>query len=123
MTKRKPVFNCRTSQMSDEMYEHVEKRIKKTPDKSFRAYAFELIERDMNEKNEKKEMQNLYNLLQEMQNQMKEEFSYLHKKIDQKSFSPDNQDIHFQEKTDLKEGDLITDEVTGSIDEEYDMDF
>ncbi|CRH66889.1 Uncharacterised protein [Chlamydia trachomatis] len=122
--ERKPVFNCRTSQMSDEMYKHVEKRLKQMQDKSFRAYAFELIERDMNEDKDKKTM---YELMQEMKAQMEKEFKELSKKIDQKRFdvANDQQALHFEEKEkqDIKEGDLATDEVTGSIDEEYDIDF
>ncbi|CAK6481406.1 hypothetical protein ACPOM7_17435 [Peribacillus castrilensis] len=120
--ERKPVFNCRTSQMSDEMYNYVEKRLKQMPDKSFRSYAFELIERDMNEDKDKKTM---YDLMKEMKAQMEREFKELSKKIDQKIFAVANeqQAIQFQEKQDIKEGDLATEEVTGSIDEEYDIDF
>jgi hypothetical protein len=108
--------------MTDEMYQHVEKSIQEMPDKSFRAYAFKLIEQDMrNLENEG----TMYDLIKEMKEQMEKGFHTLYDKIENKSFvaADKPQDITFDGKQDIKEGELVTSDVTGAIEEDYDNDF
>ncbi|MEC1237545.1 hypothetical protein P9B96_21995, partial [Bacillus paralicheniformis] len=49
------LFGVRTTQMSNEMYNHVMQRMKETPGGTFKDYAYKLIERDMLEKQKEKE--------------------------------------------------------------------
>lgn len=53
--ERVKLWNVRTTKMTDEMYNFVLDRISKTSEGTFREYAFQLIERDMQQqKNEQK---------------------------------------------------------------------
>ncbi|MEK4448653.1 hypothetical protein N1I81_22725 [Bacillus sp. FSL M8-0052] len=124
---RQPILNVRTTQMSNEMYNHVMQRIKETPGKTFREYAFKLIERDMLEKQKERENKekdlHVLDMFISLTDTMKEEFRRLNKKIDQKSFSGGPAANTESKTSDVEEGLLITEKIKGSIDEEYDLDF
>ncbi|MED1738180.1 hypothetical protein P4U97_01350 [Bacillus swezeyi] len=124
---RQPILNLRTTQMSNEMYNHVMQRIKETPGGTFKEYAFKLIERDMLEKQKQKENRekdlHVYDMFLSLTDTMNEEFRRLNKKIDQKSFYEGPEPNIESKQSDVEEGLLITEKIKGSIDEEYDLDF
>lgn len=126
--ERVKLWNVRTTKMTDEMYNFVLDRISKTSEGTFREYVFQLIERDMQQ--QKEEQQNrekdrhVHDELIAIREEMKKEFRDLRKKIDQGS-------IYVEHKTAdpktasgiIEEGPLITEKITGTIEEEYDYDF
>ncbi|KLV14969.1 hypothetical protein NSS76_19355 [Bacillus sp. FSL R5-0654] len=127
---KKPILNVRTDKMTDEMYNHVVQRIDETESKTFREYAFELIQKDMMDKQksleDKEKDKHVLDLVHELQIEMKREFRDLRKKVDQKTLiSSDLSHGHTNDSTprEIKEGILADEEVIGSIEEDYDVDF
>ncbi|MEE3607356.1 hypothetical protein [Bacillus altitudinis] len=127
---KKPILNVRTDKMTDEMYNHVVQRIDQTQSKTFREYAFELIQKDMMDKQkfleDKEKDKHVLDLVHELQIEMKREFRDLRKKVDQKTFiSSDSPHGHSNDSPprEIKEGILADEEVIGSIEEDYDVDF
>ncbi|MGG3718798.1 hypothetical protein ABET08_00910 [Bacillus subtilis] len=130
--KRIPLFNVRTTQMSDEMYDFVLEQIstfsKGKSKGTFKEYAFQLIERDMQQ--QKEEQQNrekdrhVHDELIAMREEMKKEFRDLRKKIDQGSIYVEHKTADPKSASEtIEEGQLITERITGTIEEEYDYDF
>lgn len=124
-SKRVPLFNVRTTQMSDEMYKFVIEKISEMG--NFREYAFQLIERDMQEKQLEQENRekdcHVHDELIALKEEMKKEFRDLRKKIDQRSLYVEHKTAESKPTETIEEGQLITDNITGTIDEEYDYDF
>lgn len=122
--ERKPVLNLRTTQMSDEMYDFIMKQ--STKEGGFREYAFKLIEKDMQEQKEKlqnkEKDRHVYDELHSLKEVVLEEFRDLRKKLSQKTFYSDPPGKKTASDT-IEEGQLITEKITGTIDEEYDHDF
>ncbi|TCP24455.1 hypothetical protein EV207_12515 [Scopulibacillus darangshiensis] len=135
MDDRSPVFNVRTTKMSDGMYAFVEKRIQEMPQKTFREYAFQLIERDIASEKEielgKEKNRHVYDELLDLRHKMENEFKQLNKKIEGKLTlaKPNTLAAHQKDAKDNisplaeKEGQLVSDEITGTIDEDYNIDF
>lgn len=125
-SKRVPLFNVRTTQMSDEMYKFVIEQVNEKG--NFREYAFQLIERDMQEKqveqqNREKD-RHVHDELIALKEEMKKEFRDLRKKIDQGSIYVEHKTADPKKTSEtIEEGQLITENITGTIDEEYDYDF
>ncbi|MBU2661806.1 MULTISPECIES: hypothetical protein [Bacillus] len=125
-SKRVPLFNVRTTQMSDEMYKFVIEQVNEKG--NFREYAFQLIERDMQEKqveqqNREKD-RHVHDELIALKEEMKKEFRDLRKKIDQGSIYVEHKTAGPKKTSEtIEEGQLITENITGTIDEEYDYDF
>ncbi|MCY8151341.1 MULTISPECIES: hypothetical protein [Bacillus subtilis group] len=124
---RQPILNLRTTQMSNEMYNHVMQQIKETDGGTFKDYAFKLIERDMLEKQKEKKNKekdlHVYDMFLSLSDTMKEEFRRLSKKLDQRSFYGEPNPKIESKPSEVEEGLLITEKIKGSIDEEYDLDF
>ncbi|MCY9145434.1 hypothetical protein [Bacillus sp. T9C1] len=124
-SKRVPLFNVRTTQMSDEMYKFVIEKISEMG--NFREYAFQLIERDMQEKQLEQENRekdrHVHDELIALKEEIKKEFRDLRKKIDQRSLYVEHKTAESKHTETIEEGQLITDNITGTIDEEYDYDF
>ncbi|MEQ6001490.1 hypothetical protein U2I83_18615 [Bacillus amyloliquefaciens] len=122
--ERKPVLNLRTTQMSDEMYDFIMKQ--STKEGGFREYAFKLIEKDMQEQKEtllnKEKDRHVYDELHSLKEMVLEEFRDLRKKLSQKTFYSEPPEKKTASDT-IEEGQLITEKITGTIDEEYDHDF
>lgn len=120
MTKRTPIFNVRTTQMTDEMYKHVENRLEHF--ETFREYAFYLIEKEMEQSN--KDL-HLHDVVLKLQAEMQKGFKDLSKQIDEKTVSissADTQHLTFNEADEVKEGisEEVNVEVTGELDEDID---
>ncbi|MEC1666368.1 hypothetical protein [Bacillus mojavensis] len=125
-SKRVPLFNVRTTQMSDEMYNFVIEQVSEKG--NFREYAFQLIERDMqqqkNEQQNREKDRHVHDELLAMREEMKKEFRDLRKKIDQGSIYVERKTPETKPTSEtIEEGQLITEKITGTIEEEYDYDF
>ncbi|MGE1145680.1 hypothetical protein [Bacillus pumilus] len=127
---KKPILNVRTDKMTDEMYNHVVQRIDETQSKTFREYAFELIQKDMMDKQksleDKEKDKHVLDAVHQLQIDMRREFRDLRKKVDQKTLiSSDLSHGHTNDNTprEIKEGLLADEEVIGSIEEDYNVDF
>ncbi|GED04284.1 hypothetical protein BAT02nite_39280 [Bacillus atrophaeus] len=125
-SKRVPLFNVRTTQMSDEMYNFVIEQVSEKG--NFREYAFQLIERDMqqqkNEQQNREKDRHVHDELIAMREEMKKEFRDLRKKIDQGSIYVEHKTPETKPTSEtIEEGQLITEKITGTIEEEYDYDF
>jgi hypothetical protein len=128
--ERTPLFNVRTTQMSDEMYEHVLKRLEKHG--TFREYAFHLIHTDMlqeeqNQINKEKD-KHVADALADLKWEMANQFRHLNRKIEQNTLNGyshvHNSIENKEEKSGIKEGQLVKNVLpTGEIDEDYDIDF
>lgn len=123
---RVELFGVRTAQMSNEMYNFVMQQINETPGKTFKDYAFKLIRLDMQQKqteqaNKEKDM-HVHDILLELQEQMSRGFNKLETKIDKRTYTTA---LSYEETktSDIEEGLLITDKITGEINEDYNNDF
>ncbi|MEC0285524.1 hypothetical protein [Bacillus subtilis] len=126
--ERVKLWNVRTTKMTDEMYNFVLDRISKTSEGTFREYAFQLIERDMqqqkNEQQNREKDRHVHDELIAMREEMKKEFRDLRKKIDQGSIYVEHKTPETKPASEtIEEGQLITEKITGTIEEEYDYDF
>ncbi|MCY7854975.1 hypothetical protein [Bacillus spizizenii] len=126
--ERVKLWNVRTTKMTDEMYNFVLDRISKTSEGTFREYAFQLIERDMqqqkNEQHNREKDRHVHDELIAMREEMKKEFRDLRKKIDQGSIYVEHKTADPKTASEtIEEGQLITEKITGTIEEEYDYDF
>lgn len=126
--ERVKLWNVRTTKMTDEMYNFVLDQISKTSEGTFREYAFQLIERDMqqqkSEQQNKEKDRHVHDELIAMREEMKKEFRDLRKKIDQGSIYVEHKTADPKTASDtIEEGQLITEKITGTIEEEYDYDF
>lgn len=126
--ERVKLWNVRTTKMTDEMYNFVLDRISKTSEGTFREYAFQLIEKDMQQqKNEQKNREkdrHVHDELIAMREEMQKEFRDLRKKIDQGSIYVEHKTADPKTASEtIEEGQLITEKITGTIEEEYDYDF
>ncbi|CUB45666.1 MULTISPECIES: hypothetical protein [Bacillaceae] len=126
--ERVKLWNVRTTKMTDEMYNFVLDRISKTSEGTFREYAFQLIERDMQQqKNEQKNREkdrHVHDELIALREEMTKEFRDLRKKIDQGSIYVEHKTADPKTASEtIEEGQLITEKITGTIEEEYDYDF
>ncbi|MES5398161.1 hypothetical protein ABU952_18865 [Bacillus amyloliquefaciens] len=125
--ERVKLWNVRSTRMTDEMYDFVIDRISKTREGTFREYVFQLIERDMQQ--QKEEQQNrekdrhVHDQLIAMREEMMKEFRDLRKKIDQGSIYVEHKTADPKTSETIEEGQLITEKITGTIEEEYDYDF
>ncbi|MEK4688127.1 hypothetical protein NSQ76_20565 [Bacillus sp. FSL M8-0256] len=124
------MFICRTTKMSDEMYNHVTKRIQDFDSGqhkgTFREYAFYLIQKEMDEikkgKTEKEKDPHVLDVLLELKNTVNKEFRRIGQKIDQKTIIGDTTSPA-KKSTNLTEGIILDDVVTGEIDEPIDNDY
>ncbi|AVI31061.1 hypothetical protein ACJGE4_20685 (plasmid) [Bacillus velezensis] len=126
--ERVKLWNVRTTKMTDEMYNFVLDRISKTSEGTFREYAFQLIERDMqqqkNEQKNKEKDRHVHDELIALREEMTKEFRDLRKKIDQGSIYVEHKTADPKTASEtIEEGQLITEKITGTIEEEYDYDF
>ncbi|CAI6329873.1 hypothetical protein [Bacillus subtilis] len=127
--ERIPNFNVRTGKMSPQMYDHVIERINGMPEKTWREYVFYLIEKDMAEKQRKEENKekdlHVHDQLIALKEDMDKQFRELRKTINQKTFygEPTAADEQSNKEFKVEEGLLVTDKITGTIDEEWDNDF
>lgn len=125
---RRQLLNLRTTQMTEKMYQHVEKRIADMPGKTFREYAFLLIEKDMLQEKEKSiasdKNLHVYDELLNLRDEMERQFNQLNRKMDDKTLFYSEEQMPFKKPIkDIKEGHIASEEITGSIDEEFDLDF
>ncbi|KDN91361.1 hypothetical protein MF621_004185 (plasmid) [Bacillus velezensis] len=126
--ERVKLWNVRTTKMTDEMYNFVLDRISKTSEGTFREYAFQLIERDMqqqkNEQKNREKERHVHDELIALREEMTKEFRDLRKKIDQGSIYVEHKTADPKTASEtIEEGQLITEKITGTIEEEYDYDF
>ncbi|SEO08048.1 hypothetical protein SAMN04489762_3436 [Terribacillus saccharophilus] len=131
-SERTPLFNVRTTQMTDEMYDYVLKRLEEHG--TFREYAFHLIQNEMKQEEQsqinKEKDKHVYDALIELKHGMDSQFRHLNRKIEQKNFnlpfdvSDDSSNKKNEENFGTREGQLVRNSPpTGEINEDFDMDF
>lgn len=128
MSGRKPFFSFRTTKMSDEMYDHVLKKIKQTKSETFLEYAFKLIEEDMKDDNNYNALSpEIVNEIRAVKDEMDKRFNQLNDKLDKNTLVySEGEKFEFSQLTqnEVEEGEIIPDqEVTGTIEEDIDVDF
>ncbi|MBH0158674.1 hypothetical protein IHV10_20025 [Fictibacillus sp. 5RED26] len=117
--KRKATFAIRTDHMSDRVYNCFET---KSRNRELKDYLISLVERDLNGTLPD---QSLAGSISEMKREMHEHFKDLAKKIENINVSSSqNFSKEYQSENEVIEGQVITTEdIKGTIDETYDLDF
>ncbi|MBH0167251.1 hypothetical protein IHV12_20210 [Fictibacillus sp. 7GRE50] len=117
--KRKATFAIRTDHMSERVYNCFETKSK---NRELKDYLISLVERDLNGTLPD---QSLAGSISEMKREMHEHFKDLAKRIENINLSTSqNFSKEYESKDEVIEGQVIsTEEIKGSIDETYDLDF